>query len=149
MIISFLQLVFSSLFYFRPIPLYAHALLRALLHPPTRGATSHALTRLTLATRGRYNGLLVLGYATLFTTGPVFSLVLDEDVSGVCISITHTLARNRPQSSTLPPVLTPSVTLSLVRVEDVSETNAMKFPELYRELQVCDIPRSPSDPDLL
>jgi hypothetical protein len=44
-----------------------------------------------------YNGVLVVGYATLFTTGPVFSLVLDEDVS---------------------------------------ETNALKFPELYRELQV-------------
>ena len=64
LIISFIQLVFSSLFYFRPIPLYS--------------------------------GLLVLGYATIFTTGPVFSLVLDEDVS---------------------------------------ETNALKFPELYRELQ--------------
>ena len=38
----------------------------------------------------------MLGYATIFTTGPVFSLVLDEDVS---------------------------------------ETNALKFPELYRELQ--------------
>ena len=64
MIISFIQLVFSSLFYFRPIPLYSSA--------------------------------LVLGYATVFTTGPVFSLVLDEDVS---------------------------------------ESNALKFPELYRELQ--------------
>ena len=111
MIISFLQLVFSSLFYFRPIPLYAHALLRALLHPPTRGATSHALTRLTLATRGRYNGLLVLGYATLFTTGPVFSLVLDEDVSGVCISITqlsHATARNLPPSHPFSPLVLPS-----------------------------------------
>jgi phospholipid-translocating ATPase len=64
LIISFIQLVFSALFYFRPIPLYS--------------------------------GVLVLGYATIFTTGPVFSLVLDEDVS---------------------------------------ETNAMKFPELYHELQ--------------
>jgi phospholipid-translocating ATPase len=64
LIISFIQLVFSSLFYFRPIPLYS--------------------------------GLLVLGYATIFTTGPVFSLVLDEDVS---------------------------------------ESNALKFPELYHELQ--------------
>ena len=44
-----------------------------------------------------YNGVLVVGYATLFTTGPVFSLVLDEDVS---------------------------------------ESNALKFPQLYRELQV-------------
>ena len=25
-----------------------------------------------------YNGVLVAGYATIFTTGPVFSLVLDE-----------------------------------------------------------------------
>lgn len=64
LIISFIQLFFSALFYFRPIPLY--------------------------------NGILVLGYATVFTTGPVFSLVLDEDVS---------------------------------------EMNALKFPELYRELQ--------------
>ena len=39
---------------------------------------------------------LVLGYATIFTIAPIFSLVLDEDVS---------------------------------------EANAMKFPELYRELQ--------------
>ena len=64
LIISTIQLVFSSLFYFRPIQLY--------------------------------NGLLVLGYATIFTSGPVISLVLDEDVS---------------------------------------EMNALKFPELYRELQ--------------
>lgn len=64
LIISFVQAVFSALFYFRPIPLY--------------------------------NGLLVLGYATIFTTGPVFSLVLDEDIS---------------------------------------EINALKFPQLYRELQ--------------
>ena len=64
LIISFIQLVFSSLFYFRPIPLYS--------------------------------GLLVLGYATIFTAGPVFSLILDEDVS---------------------------------------QTNALKYPELYRELQ--------------
>mmetsp|Transcript_14750 Transcript_14750/g.36831 ORF Transcript_14750/g.36831 Transcript_14750/m.36831 type:complete len:1168 (-) Transcript_14750:409-3912(-) len=49
LIISFIQAVFSALFYYRPIPLY--------------------------------DGVLVLGYATIFTTGPVFSLVLDEDVS--------------------------------------------------------------------
>ena len=64
LIISFIQLVFSALFYFRPIPLY--------------------------------NGLLVLGYATLFTTLPILTLLLDEDVS---------------------------------------ESNALKFPELYLELQ--------------
>jgi len=43
-----------------------------------------------------YNGVLVAGYATFFTIGPIFSLVLDEDVS---------------------------------------EMNALKFPELYHELQ--------------
>jgi len=43
-----------------------------------------------------YNGFLTVGYATIFTTGPVFSLVLDEDISA---------------------------------------ENALKFPELYRELQ--------------
>uniref|UniRef100_A0A7S0J4T9 P-type ATPase C-terminal domain-containing protein n=1 Tax=Calcidiscus leptoporus TaxID=127549 RepID=A0A7S0J4T9_9EUKA len=43
-----------------------------------------------------YSGVLVAGYATVFTIGPIFSLVLDEDVS---------------------------------------EMNALKFPELYRELQ--------------
>lgn len=43
-----------------------------------------------------YSGVLMVGYATFFTSGPVFSLVLDEDVS---------------------------------------EMNALKFPELYRELQ--------------
>jgi len=64
LIISIIQMVFSSLFYFRPIQLY--------------------------------NGVLVLGYATIFTSFPVISLVLDEDVS---------------------------------------DTNAMKFPELYHELQ--------------
>jgi len=43
-----------------------------------------------------YNGYLTVGYATIFTTGPVFSLVLDEDIS---------------------------------------LDNALKYPELYRELQ--------------
>lgn len=64
LIISVIQAVFSSLFYFAPVALY--------------------------------NGVLVAGYATIFTYGPLFSLVLDEDVS---------------------------------------EPNALKFPELYRELQ--------------
>jgi len=64
LIISVIQAVFSSLFYFAPVALY--------------------------------DGILVAGYATIFTYGPVFSLVLDEDVS---------------------------------------ESNALKFPELYRELQ--------------
>jgi len=43
-----------------------------------------------------YNGFLTVGYATIFTTGPVFSLVLDEDIS---------------------------------------QENALKYPELYKELQ--------------
>ena len=64
LIISVIQAVFSSLFYFAPVALY--------------------------------NGVLVAGYATIFTYGPLFSLVLDEDVS---------------------------------------EPNALKFPELYGELQ--------------
>ena len=28
-----------------------------------------------------YNGILLLGYATVFTMLPVFSLVLDEDIT--------------------------------------------------------------------
>lgn len=47
-IISVLQAVFSSLFYFSPIALY--------------------------------QGVLAIGYSTLFTTFPVFSLVLDTDI---------------------------------------------------------------------
>lgn len=47
-IISVLQAVFSSLFYFSPI--------------------------------GLYQGILSIGYSTVFTTFPVFSLVLDTDI---------------------------------------------------------------------
>ncbi|KAJ3142877.1 putative aminophospholipid-translocase [Geranomyces variabilis] len=49
LIISVMQAVFSSIFYFAPIALY--------------------------------QGMLLVGYATLFTMAPVFSLVLDRDVS--------------------------------------------------------------------
>eukprot|EP00835_Amoeboradix_gromovi_P006050 NODE_647_length_5572_cov_0.361593.p1 type:complete len:992 gc:universal NODE_647_length_5572_cov_0.361593:4637-1662(-) len=49
LIISFLQAVFSSLFFFAPIALY--------------------------------QGILLVGYSTVFTMWPVFSLVLDQDVS--------------------------------------------------------------------
>ena len=49
LIISFLQAVFSSLFFFAPIALY--------------------------------QGALLVGYSTVFTMWPVFSLVLDQDVS--------------------------------------------------------------------
>lgn len=49
LIISIMQAVFSSVFYFAPIALY--------------------------------QGFLLVGYATLFTMAPVFSLVLDKDVS--------------------------------------------------------------------
>jgi len=49
LIISFIQAVFSSIFYFAPIAVY--------------------------------NGWLLVGYATIYTMAPVFSLVLDEDVS--------------------------------------------------------------------
>ncbi|KAJ3022558.1 putative aminophospholipid-translocase [Thoreauomyces humboldtii] len=49
LIISVMQAVFSSIFYFAPIALY--------------------------------QGMLLVGYATLFTMAPVFSLVLDKDVS--------------------------------------------------------------------
>lgn len=48
LIISIIQAVFSSLFFFAAIPIY--------------------------------NGWLMVGYATVFTMLPVFSLVLDEDV---------------------------------------------------------------------
>ena len=48
MIISFIQAVFTVVFYFVTIPVY--------------------------------NGYLMLGYSTFYTTLPVFSLVLDEDV---------------------------------------------------------------------
>lgn len=49
LIISIIQAVFSSIFYFAPIALY--------------------------------QGWLMVGYATLYTMAPVFSLVLDRDVS--------------------------------------------------------------------
>ncbi|KAK7867266.1 hypothetical protein R5R35_000250 [Gryllus longicercus] len=50
LIISTMQAVFSSVFYFSSVPLY--------------------------------QGFLMVGYATLYTMFPVFSLVLDKDVSG-------------------------------------------------------------------
>ncbi|KAJ1341072.1 hypothetical protein BSLG_004313 [Batrachochytrium salamandrivorans] len=49
LIISIMQAVFSSLFYFSPIALY--------------------------------QGMLLVGYATFYTMAPVFSLVLDKDIS--------------------------------------------------------------------
>ena len=49
LIISIMQAVFSSIFYFAPIALY--------------------------------QGWLMVGYATIYTMAPVFSLVLDRDVS--------------------------------------------------------------------
>ena len=49
LIISFLQAIFSSIFFFAPIALY--------------------------------QGFLLVGYSTLFTMWPVFSLVLDQDVT--------------------------------------------------------------------
>ena len=49
MIISFIQAVFTVVYFFVTIPIY--------------------------------NGYLMLGYSTFYTTMPVFSLVLDEDVS--------------------------------------------------------------------
>jgi len=51
LIISFIQAVFSAIFYFAAIAIY--------------------------------NGWLLVGYATIYTMTPVFSLVLDEDVSDV------------------------------------------------------------------
>ncbi|KAG5842195.1 hypothetical protein ANANG_G00175080 [Anguilla anguilla] len=48
LIISTMQAVFSSIFYFAPVPLY--------------------------------QGFLMVGYATIYTMFPVFSLVLDQDV---------------------------------------------------------------------
>ena len=49
MIISFIQAVFTIVYFFVTIPIY--------------------------------NGYLMLGYSTFYTTLPVFSLVLDEDVT--------------------------------------------------------------------
>lgn len=49
LVISFIQAIFSAIFYFAAIPIY--------------------------------QGWLVVGYSTVFTMAPVFSLVLDEDVS--------------------------------------------------------------------
>jgi len=70
-----------------------------------------------------YNGVLVAGYATVFTTGPVFSLVLDEDVA--LFHRTEFLfllwVRLRSGRGTVVP--------------QVSEANALRFPEVYRELQ--------------
>jgi phospholipid-translocating ATPase len=47
-VITIMQVVFSAIFYFSPIPLY--------------------------------QGVLAMGYCTIFTTFPVFSLVLDQDI---------------------------------------------------------------------
>ncbi|EGG19761.1 ATPase [Cavenderia fasciculata] len=49
LIISFIQCVFSAIYYFAALSIY--------------------------------NGMLLVGYATLYTNAPVFSLVLDEDVT--------------------------------------------------------------------
>lgn len=49
MIISFIQAIFTCVFFFVDIPIY--------------------------------NGFLVLGYSSYYTMFPVFSLVMDEDVS--------------------------------------------------------------------
>lgn len=49
MIISFIQAIFTCLYFFVTIPVY--------------------------------NGYLILGYSTIYTMFPVFSIVLDEDVS--------------------------------------------------------------------
>ena len=64
LIISLLQLIFSIIFYYSPIPLY--------------------------------NGYLMLGYSTLYTNIPVLTLLLDREINN---------------------------------------ENAMKFPDLYKELQ--------------
>jgi hypothetical protein len=85
-----------------------------------------------------YNGMLVLGYATVFTSFPVISLVLDEDVTRLADRPLP------PQSPTAP--LAPLHSVVRLCISDgtrsshtappqVSETNALKFPELYRELQ--------------
>ena len=49
MIISFMQAIFTVVFYFVTIPIF--------------------------------NGYLILGYSTYYTSAPVFALVLDEDVT--------------------------------------------------------------------
>ena len=49
MIISFIQAIFTCIYFFVTIPIY--------------------------------NGYLLLGYSTFYTSLPIFSLVLDEDVS--------------------------------------------------------------------
>ena len=49
MIISFIQAIFTSIYFFVTIPVY--------------------------------NGYLLLGYSTIYTSFPIFTLVLDEDVT--------------------------------------------------------------------
>ena len=69
----------------------------------------------------------MLGYATIFTTFPVRVLPRRAGPRARCsegVSVGSAVcARLRAQ------------VFSLVLDEDVSETNALKFPELYRELQ--------------
>ena len=107
LIISFIQLVFSALFYFRPIPLYNGTLVLGCARTSTtisawtqaarcfssaagckRPTSSPAVAVGIVALLASVTHCLRLSrsslarrYATLFTAGPVFSLVLDEDVS--------------------------------------------------------------------
>lgn len=61
LIISFIQAVFSSLFYFAAIAIYNVSIFGKKYLKP--------------------QGWLLVGYATVYTMAPVFSLVLDTDVT--------------------------------------------------------------------
>lgn len=62
LIISFIQAVFSSLFYFAAIAIYN-------------------VCPLAISFSYKIQGWLLVGYATVYTMAPVFSLVLDTDVT--------------------------------------------------------------------
>lgn len=97
MIISVIQAVFSALFYFAPIALYqvvgslivffsGFCFNRILLSlsstaPSCAGFTSTFLPSISPKTQSNIQGLLLVGYSTFYTMAPVFSLVLDKDVS--------------------------------------------------------------------
>ncbi|CAG5956523.1 unnamed protein product [Menidia menidia] len=97
MIISTMQAVFSSVFYFASVPLY--------------------------------QGFLMVGYATIYTMFPVFSLVLDQDVKPEMALLYPELYKDLTKGRSLsfktflpcsrdPPSCCPSVTSSLIKGQE-------------------------------
>ena len=75
LIISTIQAVFSSIFFF------ARKLRSLSLAPPIRKWLLMTYLYVIFSAIALYQGWLQVGYATLYTMAPVFSLVLDQDVN--------------------------------------------------------------------